>query len=390
MSKRVRLGIDARIFSQPMSGVGRYLTALLDSLSKRDLFDIILFTDTPLRDEHKQQYDRFPVIQTDNIHDRKRWKNWILPHQLKEQYIDVYHATWDKGMPTHSPCPTVMSIHDLYYILPENEYLAVTKKKKRQFDLWVETSAARRIFTVSQCTKNDVMRYLGVKEDKIVVTYLDCDRQAIDFSLNQQTLIHPFQSIMDQGQYFVSVVGRLSDKRKNIPFLLRSFSKFLYRDQERRKEYKLLLVGSFHDHDSAYQELLDFINEKQLENNIILTGYLPDNELYPLLKKGKAMILASLFEGFGIPVLEAFYLDVPVITGNSCAMAEVAGEKAALLIDPTKEERLADALAQIVLNPALSNRLVASAQQRLGDFNWEHSIDKMIDVYQELAAEVCV
>lgn len=382
--KKKRLGIDVRILSQPMSGVGRYVCSLIESLRAYPEFDIVLFTDTPVRDEHKDACCHHPIVMIDNLSQRKQWRSKILPKQLKNHNIDLYHATWDKGIPYNAPCPMVMAIHDLYCIAPENEYLTVLKKKKRQWDLLRETKSCQKVFTISESTKNDIVEKLNVLPEKITITYLDCDRERIDKSLNKNISQSKFCSFLDNEKFFISVVGRLSDKRKNIPFLLNSFSKFIHRAKNKRSDYKLLLVGDYSVDSVEFAEFQEFAKEHQLENNIVLTGYLTDAEMYQLMKKSLGLVFVSLFEGFGIPILESFYVKAPVITSNRYATAEVAGNDSAILVDPAKEELLADAMAKLVLDKTCSRELVEKGSQRLQNFSWNKTAAKIVNTYKEV------
>jgi glycosyltransferase involved in cell wall biosynthesis len=380
MKARIKLGLDVRILSQPMSGVGRYVAVLLEGLRRRDIFDIVLFTDTPLREEYKHLVDGLPLV-CSSEKDRKKWRSDVLPRQLKEHKIQVYHATWDKGVPYGRPCAVVMTIYDLFCISTKNTYLSFLKKLKRWFDLRREVSACEKILTISEFTKVHIMRDLGVSQQRIEVTLLDCDRSKID-AVMHKTLDRPrYEALIGREGYFVSLVGRLNDKRKNVPFLLRSYAKFLNTNASHTCP-KLLIIGKYQSEDASYQELMRIVKKEKIEGQVVFLGHVPDEELYWTLKYSKAMVFTSLFEGFGIPIVEAFYLGVPVITANSSAMTEIASDGAAILVDPTDEDSLASAMSKLAFSPGEAERLVKQGMVRVRSFDWETSIDKIMHIYE--------
>ncbi len=379
MKARIKLGLDVRIFSQPMSGVGRYVVVLLESLRRRDIFDIVLFTDTPLRPEYNGIIEGL-VLVCSLGKDRKKWRSDVLPRQLKEHGIQVYHATWDKGVPYGRPCAVVMTIYDLFCISTKNVYLSFLKKLKRWFDLRREVSACDKILTISEFTKAHIMRDLGVSSRRIEVTLLDCDRSKID-AVMHKTLDRPrYEALIGREGYFLSLIGRLNDKRKNVPFLLRSYARFVNRSASHICP-KLLIIGKYQTEDASYQELMRIIKKEKIEGQVVFLGHVPDEELYWTLKHSKAMVFTSLFEGFGIPVVEAFYLGVPVIAGNACAMAEVAGD-AAILVDPTDENALVEAMNKVAFSPDEAKKLIEQGSSRAKAFDWEKVVDKIVLTYE--------
>ena len=128
----------------------------------------------------------------------------------------------------------------------------------------------------------------------------------------------------------------------------------------------------------------DLIDKNGLRENVIFTGYLPDPVLYHLIKEAGFMVFASLFEGFGIPLLEAFFLGVPVITSNTSSMAEIASSGSALLVDPASENELAAAMTSLCGDPVLRAKLAENGRKRLRDFDWDITIKKTIYAYNEI------
>ena len=381
--KKIRLGIDARILSQAMNGVARYAIAILKDLPKHEQFEVYLFSDSPLREEYREYFSNYHLVLFNNRRFKKCWKNWILPFQLLKYRIDLYHAIWDKGLPLVSPCPAIMSIHDLYSISEMNRTASPKKKFYRFINLFLEGLAAKKIFTVSESTKKEIIEKLHVPPEKITVTYPDCDKEHIEKMAREGPAIK-LPANLQPKEYIVSVAGRLDDVRKNVPFIIMSFSKFLKEAKCRDKCRKLVIVGSYDENSRPFGDLKSLIDEDDLQENVIFTGYLPDPVLYNLVGGARFMVFASLFEGFGIPLLEAFFLGVPVITSNVSSMAEIASSANALLIDPTSEKELAAAMASLWDNPALRTDLAENGRKRLHDFDWDSAMKKIIAAYGEV------
>jgi glycosyltransferase involved in cell wall biosynthesis len=276
-----------------------------------------------------------------------------------------------------------MTIYDLFCISEKNKYLPFFKKIRRRLDLYREVRACYKILTISCNTKDDIIKYLHVSDERIIITPLDCDRGKIDIVLSSPINMQRFQAQTGGFDYFISVVGRLTDKRKNVPFLIRSFGRFMRRSQCLDKGLRLLIAGKFQELDSEYQDLLKIVREEHLTNNVFFLGHIDDIDLYWLLKRSKALIFTSLFEGFGIPILEAFYVSVPVITSNSSAMREIAADNSAIFVNPMDEDTLADAMAKIAFSSNDTIRLIRQGTSRLKYFDWEKSVDKIVEIYEQ-------
>jgi len=384
--RKIRLGIDARILSQTMNGVARCTIAILEGLKGSEQFEVCLFSDTPIRDEYRHYLSGYKLIVLKNRRLKGLWKNWILPFHLFKEGIDLYHATWDKGVPILSPCARVMTIYDLYSISEHNKRIGAEKKLSRFLILRLETFLCRKIFTISENTKNEITAKLGVSPSKITVIYPDCDRRRIKESVaSGPGADFPYKEL-DGSEYFISIVGRFEDVRKNVPLLVKAFCRFVDKDRPRNSRYKLALVGDCDRNSESYRKVMDIIDSFRLRDNIVITGYVEDNILYRLLQSSKIMIFPSLFEGFGIPLLEAFLLGVPVIAGDSSAIPEIAGLDGALLIDPASEEKLADAISSMCGDGHLRERFIKNGFKRLNDFSWEQTMDRILTTYANLCA----
>jgi glycosyltransferase involved in cell wall biosynthesis len=184
------------------------------------------------------------------------------------------------------------------------------------------------------------------------------------------------------GSPFLLHVGSL-DKRKNLPRLIRSVK--LLRDKG-YKDLKLVLVGKaspklFINNEI---EILDTIRELDMQEHVILTGYLEDEELGHLYRSAMAYIFPSLYEGFGIPMVEAFQFQIPIAAANNSCLPEI-GADAALYFDPLHEEDIANSIEKLINNPSLRKSLTETATKRLALFSWKTAAKELNQLFLQTA-----
>lgn len=225
---------------------------------------------------------------------------------------------------------------------------------------------ASRIATVSEHSKQDIVKMYGVSEEKIDVVYNGANtsfKPVSDIVRNETIENYSFGS-----PYFV-FVGALHP-RKNLVNLFKAFD--IFRKQDSGK-VNLLIVGAKMWWTKAIEEAY---NEMVFKDDVIFTGRLNTGELNKVLGSAMALTYVSYFEGFGIPIVEAFYCDTPVITSNVTSMPEVAGD-AALLINPFSPNSIAEAMLDISSNEALRNNLVKKGQERRKHFSWQQTSERL-------------
>lgn len=215
---------------------------------------------------------------------------------------------------------------------------------------WISFRKATSIIAVSQSTKEAVIRHFYTAPDKVHVVY----NGVIALPQEQRTVSVP--------PHFFLFAGVLKE-RKNVAGIITAFAFFA----KSNTTHELLIVGKS---GGAYAESLrSLVRELGIERRTRFLGYVTDNELAYLYGKAEALVFPSFIEGFGMPVLEAMYAGLPVITSNEGALAEVAGD-AALLVDPRSPEAIAVAMTEIVDDPALRGGLIQKGKLRAGQFSW--------------------
>ena len=227
---------------------------------------------------------------------------------------------------------------------------------------------AVRLATVSEYSKQDICKLYDIKPDKIDVVYNGANKGFQPVSDKEKTEIR--NQFSEGKPYFVYVGAQHS--RKNIVKLFESFD--LFREKY-NIDYKLLMVGSRKRWTESIQSAYD---NMKYQDQVIFTGRLDNSELYKVVGSAEAMTYISYFEGFGIPVIESFNCDVPVITSDKTSLPEVAGE-GALLIDPFNNEEIANAMFRIASDQDLRSQLIQNARIQRSKFSWQQTADRLHD-----------
>ncbi|MEM6379467.1 MAG: glycosyltransferase family 1 protein [Bacteroidota bacterium] len=288
------------------------------------------------------------------------WFDWVLPAYFNFAKPDVF-LSMDGYCSLRSKIPTVLVSHDLAYLhYPDQIPAWALRYYQRKIPLFLER--ADRILTVSEFGKTDMLEHFAISAEKIAVApnalrgefkALNSDeKQAIKFAYAD-------------GQDYFFYLGAVHP-RKNVHRLILAFDQF---KQETKSPVRLLIAGRF-----AWQtgEIQDAYNQVECKEDIQFLGYVPDDELKKILGAALALTYISLFEGFGLPILEAMHCEVPVITSNVSAMPEVAG-KAALLVDPFSIDGIATSLRNIYTNADLRTQLTEQGVKERARYNWDHS-----------------
>ncbi len=295
------------------------------------------------------------------------WLEYSIRNILKAIKPDLFLSP-DGYLPVNKisniNCRFLPVIHDLNFEhYPENLPFLTRKYNKYYFPKFAK--CASRIATVSEFSKNDIISLYNIDENKIDVVFngADEDFKPLDAAAKADTL----KKYSDGKPYFV-FIGSLHS-RKNLTGLFKAYDLF----RQKRDNIKLIIVGIKRwwtsDIETAY-------NSMQFKNDVVFTGRLDNNEVNNVLGTAIALVFPSFFEGFGIPIIEAFYCGTPVITSDVSSMPEVAGD-AALLIDPFSPQSISNAMIQIVENDKLRNDLINKGFHRKLQFTWQKTADNL-------------
>jgi len=236
-----------------------------------------------------------------------------------------------------------------------------------QLENWTKYSVkrAKMILTISEASKRDIMRIYDIAQEKIVVTYPGLKKT---YSLNNMELLEKKYHI--SGDYIL-FVGTLQP-RKNIEKLIEGFSNVV----KKHPKLTLVVVGK---HGWLYEDILKAPKKYGIEEKVKFISFVPDQDLASFYKQALCYVLPSLYEGFGLPVLEAMAYDCPVITSNISSLPEAGGD-AALYVDPKNVDDIAEKILMLVENPSLRRELIEKGKKQIKKFSWEKCAKETLEV----------
>ncbi len=292
------------------------------------------------------------------------WFEFSIPQLLKKLQPDLFLSP-DGYTSLKSKFKSLVVFHDLNFEhYPEDIPLLERKYYKYFFPKYAKK--ADRIATVSEYSKQDIVEQYKVSPDKIDVVFNGANENFVPLSKSEK--IKTKKEFSNGASYFI-YVGSLHP-RKNLVNLIKAYDKF---KTENSSSVKLLIVGEKMWNTSEIDEVY---NKMKFKDEVIFTGRLNVDKLHKVLASALALTYVSYFEGFGIPIVEAFRCDVPVITSNVTSMPEISGD-AALHVDPFSINSIADALKKIDKNEELRNDLIEKGRRRRKDFTWQKSADNL-------------
>ena len=377
----MKIAIEALPTLGEKVGLGYYVKNLIKSLAAVDKTNqYVLFGSfwknykknppllyCPKQDNFTLETAKFPNFILANLEEKLK-----LPIQywmLRRHNIDLFHGTGNLLPPMpEKKIKTVVTICDLSFVVNPKWYNSDWHKG-------VKSSAERadKIIAISESTKEDLVKYYRINKEKIRVIPLAADpnyrirkdRETLDFVRTKYNL----------PDKFILFVGGIRPI-KNLPRIMTAFA--LLRKNEKIKE-KLVIVGKT-VHPS--KEVFEALKALHLENEVVFTGYVPIEDLVYIYNLAEVFIFATLYEGFGIPILEAMACGTPVITSNISSMPEVAGN-AALLVDPYDASDIALGVSRVLSDKSLRQELINKGLERIKVFSWEKTAEKTLEVYHE-------
>ncbi len=291
------------------------------------------------------------------------WKWWYdiqIPRLLKKHKADIF-LSCDGFCSLTTKVPQCLVVHDLSFIhypsFIRRSHLLFYKHFTPKF-----LEKAKSIATVSAFSKNDIVSRYKVKEEKITVVYSAAKEifHPVDFNTQEQT-----RNKYSGGKNYFIYAGAIHP-RKNLVQLLKAFSVFKKRQ---KSDWKLVLAGRLA---WKYERFKESLKSYKYRDDVVLTGYIEEKELADLIGSAYALVYPSLFEGFGVPVVEAMRCHIPAVTSINSSMQEIAGD-AALYANPTDHADIADKMMLLYKDESLRNRLIQKGIERSKEFNWDNT-----------------
>lgn len=376
----MKIGVDAQVLMEKSAGTTYYAQGILESLLKIDrenFYDLLLwrlFPKPPVfmfgREPHfSYRYQRFFPYKV--FYKLFKWGMGLPLELFFGGSPDIYFFPNFVIYP-HSQGKSVVVVHDLTFEKVPQYVAARNVDFLRKF-VPGSCRQADHIVTISQAAKKDIVQSYNIPADKITVVYP---------AVNTQTF-YPRASAEKEAvkkkygikKPFVLYLGTL-EPRKNVPAVIKA-----YAGLKNRKDFNLVLAGKRGWMD---EEIFEQVKSLKIEDDVIFTGYVPDEDRPRLMSAAEIFVFPSFFEGFGMPVVEAQACGVPVVTSNTTSLPEAAGE-GAILVDPRRIEDIKTAIEKILSSPKLQNDLKEKGFRNARRFRWDDSGKKLIKIFNNLS-----
>lgn len=361
----VRVLLDGHMIGQGETGNETYITNLAYGLSRLpDVVCTAAVNNIPPADRKISGVSYYHLPSQNNWH-RLLFGLWKA---YRDTHSDLLHVTYNA--PFIFRRPVIISIHDVsfkrypHYFSPKDRFLFSTLFR-------LSINRADAIITISEHARKEITQFFPRVKDRIFVTSLAHSNIFIpNLSKSKHRITVEKYCVKEP---FILAVGNLQP-RKNLIRLIKAFSKSL----KAVNNLQLVIVGKEHWRSS---EVFQLVRQLGLKDKVVFTGYVPNEDLVSLYNLATAFVYPSLYEGFGLPVLEAMACATPVITSNISSMPEVAGD-AAILIDPYQETEMSQAIINVLTDRNLASDLAERGYQRSQHFSWEQTARQTMNVYQ--------
>ena len=299
------------------------------------------------------------------------WFDWSVTRALKKYKADIFLST-DGFLSLRTDVKTLLVVHDISFKHFPNQ---VKRVESWYYDFFMQRfmNKATRIATVSTYSKQDIIQHYAIDAHKIDVVYDGANPNFKPIDLKEQAKI---KNEYTNGQDYFVYVGSMHP-RKNIPRLIEAFDAF---KKQTNAPLKLVLVGRL-----AWKtgEIQTTYNKSTYKTDIVFVDYVPSSQLYKIIASAYAMVYVSLFEGFGIPLLESLYCDVPVISSNTSSMPEVVGD-AGILIDPYSIASITGGMIRIWKDKTLRNQLIIKGKIQRQRYSWDKTAEKLYNSIEKI------
>ena len=371
----MRIAIDARKLRD--YGIGTYVRNLLRHLARIDQTTEYVVLCPPAESETVRAFgENFRTV-PEAARGYSVREQITIPMDLRRERVDLFHAP-HYVLPPLTPCKSVVTIHDCIHLrfpqyLPHRIGYAYARAA-----LWIAAHRSSHILTVSEQSKRDILDYFSVPPRKIDVIY-----NGIDERFSEAPPEDDVERVRERFQLnhrFVLYAGNIKP-HKNLERTIIAFH--LLRKSGEFDDVKLVIIG---DEIAKYAALRHAVHRYKLHKYVRFFGFVPDQTLAILYRLASVFVFPSLYEGFGLPPLEAMASGTPVITSNVSSLPEVVGD-AAMLVDPLEPEAIANALRRVLTDGDLRESLRQRGLLRARHFSWERSIRRVREIYGEVLAQ---
>ena len=373
----MRIALDGFPLSSPKTGIGHYtlqLARALAEISPDDHFELISpfpFCDSVVQELQQASITNLVLNNPQAASFRRRWWALGLPLLLRQNSFDLFHGT-NYEVPLWNRRRNLVTIHDLSLLLhPEYHEPRLVRRARRRLPLMIRSAA--KIIAVSESMKREMCEHLKIKPERIAVT-LEAPRENFRPLPLSETVATRERLGIEAD--FMLAVGTI-EPRKNLLTLVRALDQILRTTALRPQ---LVIAGG---EGWLMDELYAFLAASCCAERVRFIGYTSDDELRALYSSCRISVYPSLYEGFGLPPLEAMACGAPVIAGRIPVIEETVG-RTAVLFDPTNSEDLASNIVQLWNNERQRAALSEAGLRHAADFTWQKTARLTLDVYGEL------
>jgi glycosyltransferase involved in cell wall biosynthesis len=370
----VRIGLDATAVD-PAEGFGIHtyalnLTKSLLEIDTRNEYIIYCRREVP---EAFQAFASRAEFKVCGLRKRKACEQLWLPFVAPFDSLDAFHCLC--SLPPIAPQNSVLSVLGLSWRVSPEVF------SKPQLLYWRHCAErtmrkAKRLIAISEWSKGMVTRELGIPESRVDVAHLGADLGLYSqtYSADELAQLRNRHSLPDR---FILFVGGMLPV-KNLTRLIRAFHRLVESGDHAGRD--LVIAGG---KGWGYQPVFDLVEELRLKDRVVFTGFFPAEDLPALYQAADVFVLPSLYEGFGLPIVESFASRTPVVTSNVSCLPEIAGD-AAVLIDPTDENQIADAISNVIQDQALREDLIEKGVRRAKNFTWKKTAENTLACYETM------
>jgi glycosyltransferase involved in cell wall biosynthesis len=376
----VKIGVDIRHITD--FGVGTYIRNILRGLVCLDRHNQYFLIGDPERArEIGDLPSNFQVVAL-KPHETALGEALEFRRVIRREHCDLVHVPHLLPVPQYFSCPYVVTVHDLLdYMYRASNGSSLRRTLHFYFTKRVLGNAVR-IFAVSNFTKNDIQRLFGIAPHKIEVVYNAIDdrfRQGHASDADREFIAERYQV----NYPFILYAGRISP-HKNIVRIIEAFSalKAELEKEDKFTDLKLIIIG---DDLSSHPDLRRTVIKSGVQNDVRFLGFVPIDVLRIFYDTAKIFVFPSLYEGFGLPPLEAMAHGTPVVTSNTSSLPEVVGG-AAVLVNPENVFEIMRALNRVLLDQPLRERLKQRGYEQAARYSWDASVKRILQVYDEIAS----
>ncbi len=378
--------IDIRLLGKKRTGDEAVFFHLTKELLKIDTVNrYLLLTDETLPTKIASLYARLDCIGQNNVEiislsaqNRFVWNFFVLPRYLFQNKVDIFHTQYI--LPFFSPRRTkiITHIHDVSFCA----YPELIGWSDRFFLALLIPRSLRRadlIIAPSQFTKDEIIKYYKIPEEKIVVIHNGIGEEFLEKNRMDTEKENALRNKYGLPEHFIISVGTLQP-RKNIPFLIDAFALL----QKRLPQMNLVLVGNKNAHHTD-RNIEKMIVSRGVRESVLFPGFIDEDDLPGVIRLAEVFAFPSLYEGFGIPLLEAMSQSVPVASSDIPSLREIGGE-AAVYFDPTSIAHFEEMLYTLCTHQEVREKLRSAGNERIKLFSWEKSALFLFDTYKKLSA----